>query len=147
LTCPLFGSFIDYRLNPVISFIFDADLTNISRDNANEYEVTKDTTKYSAKLEANVKPSATMRSKIYYKYTKIDNPFTFFKAGCAKDFTSMIAATILNTMGLLVECICGAYKAGVNLSYLTTDKINFFGGYNFLGEKYDSILYASYYDG
>jgi hypothetical protein len=40
-----------------------------------------------------------------------------------------------------------AYKAGVNLSYLTTDKINFFGGYNFLGEKYDSILCASYYDG
>jgi len=199
----------NYRLNPVISFIFDADLTNISRDNANEYEVTKDTTKYSAKLQANVKPSATMRSKIYYKYTKIDNPFTFFKAGCAEDFTRLDSSNnpkyygpaggmymwdalygpiVYDTRkaGMSIEPTAKheiyadinknintqfnvnlfgkfensknddlktyewekkAYKAGVNLSYLTTDKINFFGGYNFLGEKYDSILCASYYDG
>lgn len=200
---------LNFRLNPVVFFLFDADITKVSRDNAHEYEVTEDTTKFSTKLQANVKPSSTLRSKIYYKYTKIDNPFTFFKAGCAEEFTRLdssnnpkyygpgggmymwdalygpyvydtrkagmsieptakheIYADInknvntqlnINLFGKLensknddlktYEWEKKIYKAGVNLSYLTTDKISFFGGYNFLGEKYDSILCASYYDG
>lgn len=200
---------LNFRLNSVVFFLFDADITKVSRDNAHEYEVTEDTTKFSTRLQANVKPSSTLRSKIYYKYTKIDNPFTFFKAGCAEEFTKLdysnnpkyygpgggmymwdalygpyvydtrkagmsieptakheIYADInknvntqlnINLFGKLensknddlktYEWEKKIYKAGVNLSYLTTDKISFFGGYNFLGEKYDSILCASYYDG
>lgn len=199
----------NYRLNPVVTLLFYGDMTKISRDNAEEYEVTEDTTKYTAKIQANIKPSSSLRSKIYYKYTKIDNPFTFFKAGCTEDFTRLDSSSnpkyygpaggmymwdalygpivydtrkagmsieptakheiyadinknynsklTANIFGKLedsknddlktYEWQKKAYKAGVNLSYLVKEKLNFYGGYNFLGEKYESILCASYYDG
>lgn len=200
---------LNYRLNPMLTLLFYGDMTKISRDNANEFEVTEDTTKYSAKLQANIKPSSNLKSKIYYKYTKIDDPFTYFKAGCAEDFTRLdsssnpkyygpgggmymwdalygpivydtrkagmsieptskheIYADInknltsklsTNLFGKLeynknddlktYEWQKKVYKAGINFSYLAKEKLNFFGGYNFLGEKYDSIICASYYDG
>lgn len=200
---------LNYRLNPTITFLFNGDMTKISRDNAEEYEVTEETTKYTAKLQTNIRPSSSLKSKIYYKYTNVDKPFTFFKAGCATDFTRLDSSNNPKYYGpaagmYMLDALYGQnvydtrkagmsiepaakhelyadisknftpgltanifgkiensknddlktyewqkklYKAGVNLSYLAKEKLTFFGGYNFLGEKYDSIICASYYDG
>lgn len=203
------GINLNYRMSSLLSFLLEGDVTKISRDNAHEYEVTEDTTKYASKIQANIKPSSTLTSKIYYKFTKISNPFTYFKAGCAEDFTrldgsgnpkyygpaaglymwdalynnivydtrkagmsiepvtkheiyadinkNINAKTTVNFFGKIedsknddlktYEWQKKVYKTGVTFNYLANQKLNFYGGYNFLGEKYESIICASYYDG
>lgn len=200
---------VNYKVNKQLSLFAMLGFDKIERDNAHEYEVTEDTKKYTLKLGANYKPSSTLKTKLAYKYTKIDDPFIYFKAGCAEEFKRLDSSNnpvyydVTNNKysldalygpmvydrrkaGMSIEPtgehnidltlnylpsekmfidLSGKYKdaknsdlatydwkrkiysANANLNYSVNQDLMLYVGYNYLREKYDSILCASYYDG
>ncbi len=205
---------LNYRLSKELNLFALLGVDKIKRDYAHEYEVTEETEKYSLKIGANYKPSSTLRSKLTYKYTKIDDPFIFFKAGCAESYSrgdandtdglephiyynvpvgmyrwdALYGPVVYNrrkagmsieptgehqidlTINYLPTEKLGVdlsakikdaknddlatydwkrkiYNANANLNYAVNQDFGLYIAYNYLREKYDSILCASYYDG
>lgn len=205
---------LNYRLSNYLNLFALLGYDKIERDNAHDYEVTEDTKKYTLKLGANYKPSSTLKTKLAYEYTKTDDPFIYFKAGCAETFSRGdvndtdgnlphsyynvpvgmyrwdalygpvvydrrkagmsieptgehqfdLTINYLPTERLGID-LNGKYKdaknndlatydwkrkiysANANLNYSVNQDLMLYAGYNYLREKYDSILCASYYDG
>lgn len=206
---------VNYKVNKQLSLFALLGFDKIERDNAHEYEVTEETKKYTLKLGANYKPSSTLKTKLAYKFTKIDDPFIYFKAGCAEFYQRGTGVNDINDdpphsyynvplgrykldalygpmvydrrkAGMSIEPtgehnidltlnympsekmfidLSGKYKdsknsdlatydwkrkiysANANLNYTINQDLMVYAGYNYLSEKYDSILCASYYDG
>ncbi len=212
------GLDVDYKVSDALTLLGGLYMDKIERDNAHDFEITEETTKYTLKLGAKYKVAKNLKTRLSYRYINIDDPFIYFKAGCAEfyqrpgDLSSyddtngtephayynvpvgmyrwdalygpvvydrrkasmsieptgehQIALDInyLPSDRLSVD-LSGKYKTaknddlktyewkrnilntGINLGYMLNDKISLYAGYNYLGEKYDSIICASYYDG
>ncbi|MCX7990874.1 MAG: hypothetical protein N2999_02400, partial [Proteobacteria bacterium] len=205
---------LNYKIDKNLSVFALIGLDKIERDNAHDYEVTEETKKYSLKVGANYKPSSILKTRIAYKYTKIDDPFIYFKAGCADfyqrgnvndtnddppysyynvplgryrldalygpmvydrrkagmsieptgehnidlsvnympsekiyiDFSGKIKSSKNDDLATY-DWKRNIYSANANLNYTLNQDLMVYAGYNYLREKYDSIICASYYDG